>query len=259
MKTGRLLFLGTGGSMGVPVPACHCAVCHSGIEQNQRLRPSVLFTIDGKNILVDASPDLRMQALKHNINKIDGVILTHAHNDHTAGLDDLRAFHKEKDEPLHLLMSQVTFDEVKNRFYYFFDPTRITQGLKPNFQIDYFKEQQGLINFLGVSIRYMTYLQAGMFVTGIRIGDVAYLTDVHTYSENIFKDLEGIHTLVISALRFTPSIMHLTVDQAVAFAKKTSAKKTWLTHISHDLDHERTNAYLPDDIRMAYDGLEIVF
>lgn len=259
MTNGRLLFLGTGGSMGIPVSACHCTVCRSGIELNQRLRPSVLFTIDGKTILVDASPDLRLQTLKHNINKIDGIILTHAHNDHTAGLDDLRPFHKPQDEPLHLLMSHVTFDEVKSRFYYFFDPAKLSNSLKPNFQLDFFKDQRGLINFLDIPIRYMTYLQAGMHVTGIRIGDIAYLTDVHTYSENIFEDLEGIHTLIISALRFTPSIMHLTVDQAITFAKKTSAKKTWLTHISHDLDHERTNAYLPDDVRMSYDGLEIVF
>lgn len=258
MTNGKLLFLGTGGSMGVPVPGCQCDVCLSGTEHNQRFRPSALLSINGKQILIDTSPDLRMQALKNGIQKLDGVILTHAHNDHTAGLDDLRSFYRTK-EPVHLMMSHATYDEVKNRFFYFFDPAKLSISLRPNFSTHFLSGPTGTIDFLGIRFAYFTYLQLGMQVTGLRVGDLAYITDIHTYSESVFEHLDGIHTLIISALRFTPSKMHLSVDEAIAFSKKTTASKTWLTHISHELDHERTNAYLPDDVRMAYDGLEIVF
>jgi phosphoribosyl 1,2-cyclic phosphate phosphodiesterase len=258
---GQFIFLGTGGSMGVPVVGCPCAVCHSSSRHNTRLRPSALIKIGGKQILVDSGPDFRYQALKFGIREVDGVILTHAHHDHTAGVDELRIFTLRSGQPLPCLMSEETFNELKTRFYYIFDPRYTQDGVKltTDLAIQPLTEESGTVSFKGLGIRYMSYHQGGMRVNGLRFGDLAYVTDIKDYSPEIFDSLKGLKTLIISALRFTPSHLHFTVDEAVDFAIKVGAENTWLTHIAHELDHERTNAYLPESIRLSYDGLELKF
>lgn len=255
----RLLFLGTGSSIGVPVIACRCETCTSANPFNKRLRSSVLLKIDQTTLLIDAAPDLRQQALKFKIEKIDGVLFTHAHHDHTAGIDDLRTFHFINKKPLPCLASEVTAADLKMRYYYMFkeQPKEVIHASRLAVQL--LKDERGQVEFIGEMISYFTYLQLGMKVNGFRVGDLAYVTDIKEYPETIFEDLKGVQTLILSALRFTPSHMHLTVDEAIDFAKKVGAKRTWLTHIAHELEHEKTNNYLPSDIRLAYDGLEIDF
>ncbi len=255
---GRFLFLGTGGSMGVPAIACSCEVCRSESPYNQRSRPGYLLTINDRKIFIDASQDIRDQVLRHHIMSIDGVILTHAHHDHTAGVDDLRAFYAVKQAPLSLLLSEATFSELKKRFAYIFCPEEEGPSLIPRFNIQFFGKAEGMVEFLGIQIHYFTFHQAGMAVNGFRIGNFAFLSDIREYPESIFDILKGVDTLVVSALRFTPSHLHFTVDEAVAFTNKVGAKRAYLTHLAHDLDYERTNAYLPEHIRLAYDGLEII-
>lgn len=255
----KLLFIGTGGSMGSPVIGCQCGVCRSASPFDKRLRPSALIKVDNKNILIDAGPDLRTQALTHKINTLDGLILTHAHHDHIAGVDDLRAYLHNNQKPIELVLSGPTWEELRSRFFYFFTPERLSHSLIPEFNIKILPKDRGMIDFLALPLKYFTFIQAGMEVNGIRLGNMAYVSDIYNYPESIFEDLEGIEILIISALRFTPSKMHLSVDEALAFSRKVKAKKTWFTHISHDLDHQRTNAYLPEDVRLAYDGLEIDF
>lgn len=247
----KLTLLGTGGSVGVPIIGCDCGVCTSISRFNNRLRSSALLEIDHKQFLIDAGPDFRQQALRQHIQKLDGVILTHAHQDHTAGLDDLRPIHFNTKKPIPILLSQETADDVLIRFHYLFK--------SKHFDLQILPSSEGTVDFQGVDFQYLTYKQTGMKVNGIRKGSLAYLIDVKDYSENIFEQLQGVKILIINALRFMPSPMHLSVDDAIEFSQRVGAEQTWLTHLSHDLDYDKANAYLPSSVRMAYDGLEINF
>jgi phosphoribosyl 1,2-cyclic phosphate phosphodiesterase len=258
MTVPTFLFLGTGGSMGVPVIGCDCSVCTSDSPYNKRFRSSGLLTVGNKKILIDSGPDFRAQALRIDLKKLDGVIITHAHHDHTAGIDELRTLCMHSKESLPCLFSSETYEHLKKRFYYIFDtnpsPSKI---LITKLQPQVFDRLRGDVDFAGIKWRYFTYEQCGMPVIGLRVGDFAYVSDIFHYPETIFEDLAGIKTLVVSALRFTPSPVHFSVDQAIDFSRRAGAKKTWLTHIAHELDHEKTNCYLPENVRMAYDGLKI--
>ena len=254
---GTLIFLGTGGSVGVPVIGCSCEVCHSPDPLNQRLRPSALFRLGQRQFLIDAGPDFRMQALKHGITKLDGLLLTHAHHDHTAGIDDLRPIYYRRSSPLPVLLSAETAQDLHTRYSYLFPPER--EGKISRFRLQRLPEQAGEVIFENIAIQYVTYTQGGMQVNGYRIGDLAYLSDIRHFSSSIFEYLQGVRYLIISALRYTPSPLHFSVDEAIDFAKQLKAEHVWLTHISHELEHHQTNAYLPTHMHLAYDGLEIEF
>ncbi len=261
MTEGRFIFLGTGGSMGIPVVGCSCEICKSTLPHNTRLRPSAMIKILGRTFLIDCGPDFRLQALKHDIKTLDGLFLTHAHHDHTAGLDELRIFNLRSGQPLPCLVSPETLRELKMRFYYIFEGVYSAEGTKITTDLDLtlIEGKKGVIDFEGMPIGYMSYQQGGMEVQGFRFGDLAYLTDIKYFDQDIFDSLKGVKTLIISALRFTPSPLHFTVDDAIAFAKIVNAQQTWLTHIAHELEHSKTNAYLPESIRLSYDGLELSF
>ncbi len=255
----HLLFLGTGASMGVPVIGCQCAVCRSPLAFNHRLRPSVLLTINQKKLLIDAGPDFRQQALRHGIHVLDGLILTHAHHDHTAGIDDLRAIYYKREAPLPILLSSETSREIIKRFDYLFLPNPYLPEKGARMIMQELPDRQGKVIFEGIEISYITYEQGGMQVNGFRFGELAYLSDIRIFKESIFDSLKGVKKLIISALRFTSSPLHFSVDEAVDFAGRVGAEEVWLTHISHDLDHEKANAYLPGHVKLAYDGLTLYF
>ena len=189
---------------------------------------------------------------------LDGVIFTHSHQDHTGGIDDLRVYSFRNQATLPCLGSKETSDDIKRRFYFMFTEQKNEKGFE-RLKFEEFPETKGEYDFLGVKLSYFTYDQIGMPVNGLVFGNLAYVTDIHVYDDTIFEHLRGVETLILSALRFTPSHMHFTVDQAVDFARKTGAKKTYLTHTSHELDYYKTNSILPSDIRLAYDSLEIPF
>lgn len=254
-----LLFLGTGASSGIPLIGCTCAVCTSTNPYNQRLRPSVLITVEEKTFLIDTGPDLRAQALTHHITKLDGVLFTHTHYDHIAGIDELRSFYLLNKEPLPVLLSKPTYDELRVRYAYLFTEKSRDKSLTAQLNFSVLPSERGTISFQGVNIQYLTYEQGGMKVSGFRLGNMAYLSDLNKYDETIFEDLEGVEVLVVSALRYAPSYMHLTVEEASAFAKKVGAKKTYLTHLSHEIEHEEANKMLPEGICLSYDGLTIDF
>lgn len=245
--------------MGVPVIGCPCEVCNSDSPYNKRLRTSALLKIEDKKFLIDAGPDLRQQALKFKINKIDGVIFTHAHQDHTGGIDELRVYYMLYKQSVPCLMSKETYEDIRARFGYMFEVQPLEIKLLPRLAIEFLEDNKGITEFQGIPVQYMSYEQIGMKVTGYRFGKFAYVTDIRKYDEKIFEDLKGVEILVLSALRYTPSHMHFTVDEAVEFAQKVGAKETWLTHLAHELDYEKTNSYLPPNIRLAYDGLDIQF
>ena len=259
IASGHLLLLGTGGSMGVPLIGCSCLVCTSPSPYNKRLRPSALCVVGKKQFLIDCGPDFRQQALTYQIHHLDGVLFTHSHNDHTAGLDDLKVYTARSKKPLECLASRETFEELKRRFYYVFQQKPEYAGLTPRFNMHFLDNERGEAAFEGLRIGYFAYEQMGMRVNGFRFGDLAYVSDIRLYPDTIFEDLKGVKTLVLSALRFSPSAMHFNVDEAVDFAQRTGAERTWLMHIAHELEHEKTNAYLPQNIQMAYDGLKLDF
>lgn len=251
------LFLGSGSSAGVPVIGCDCEVCTSSSPSNKRLRPSLLITTKGKNFLIDVGPDFRTQALTHKITHLDGVLLTHTHYDHVGGIDDLRVFYFAHEKRMPCLLSKETFEEIKIRCHYLLRPLK--DGHAVSAQLDFFvlEKDFGTVQFEGVTWDYMSYTQSGMKVTGFRLGKFAYVSDIRTYEENIFDALKGVEILVLSALRQEQSIMHFSVPEAVEFAHKVGAKQTWITHISHGLDHEKTNQTLPPHVRLSHDGLKI--
>lgn len=255
----KFLFLGTGGSMGIPLIGCECPICSSTSSFNRRSRPSALITFDEKNILIDCGPDFREQALKYKINRLGGICFTHSHYDHTAGVDELRIYNLRWKKELPCLLSRETAEDLAHRFYYLFDEKSPYAQIMAKFSLQFLEKDRGAANFQGLKVRYMSYQQLGMKVNGFRFGNLAYVTDIQNYPETIFSDLAGIDILILSALRFTPSPMHFSVDQAIDFAQKLQAKEVWLTHIAHELEHEKTNAYLPSNMKLAYDGLELNF
>lgn len=255
----KLLFLGTGSSGGVPKIGCECAVCTSKSTYNKRLRPSVLLQYDQKNILIDAGPDFREQAIRYKIKHLSALILTHTHYDHIGGLDDLRIFYFIEKKPIHCLLSYCSFEEIKLRFYYQFLENTEDNSKTVKFEYLVLPRDRGAIDFHGLHIQYLTYLQGEMPILGLRIGSLAYITDIRTFPETIFEDLKGIDTLIVSALRETPSPIHFSLEESLVFAEKTGCKKAYFNHIDHELDHEKTNKNLPDWARLSFDGQEIEF
>lgn len=253
--TRSFLFLGTGSSMGIPVPTCHCTVCRSSYPYNQRLRPSGLLKLGKKRFLMDAGPDFRQQALKFGIERLDGLFLTHTHFDHVAGLDDLRAYYFLHEQRLPCLLSKSSYEDLQRRFPYFFQISDddVMGGSRFQFQLI----GSDVEMFEGEKVQIMTYEQGNMQINGYRLGSFAYIMDLKVFSEAIYEALKGVEVLVMSALRYRPSPAHLTIDEAALFARKVGAQKTWFSHISHETDHEEINRKLPTGVQLAYDGLEI--
>ncbi len=251
------LFLGTGASAGVPVIGCKCAVCTSSSPFNRRLRSSGLLKVKSKQFLIDVGPDFRQQALHYQIDRLDGLLLTHTHYDHIAGIDELRIFNFRMKRPMPCLLSKETLQDLLRRYYYLFEPNIEGATLSAQLEPHLLEKEFGSVSFEGVAFGVLTYLQAGMRVNGFRCGDFAYLSDIHDFDEKkVFEALQGVNKLVVSALRKNPSPVQFTVDEAIAFAGKAGVKETWLTHLSHSLDYEES---LPEGIHWGYDGLEIEF
>lgn len=253
---GKLLFLGTGSSMGIPMIGCPCGVCHSQNILNQRLRPSVLIDVQNKRILIDIGPDFRIQALKYGINHLDGVILTHTHFDHIAGLDELRTFYILNRQSIPVLLSSDSFSDLKQRYPYLFRQKSWGTSLSAQLTFHLLENERGNINFLDHRIGYMTYEQGGMKVNGYRFGNLAYISDIKNYSESLLEDLYGVEILIISGQH---SPMHLSIEEGMQLSQKVNPQKTYFTHISHESDHEEVNRLLPSGYALAYDGLTLNF
>lgn len=251
------LFLGTGASAGIPVIGSNKGASASDSPYDKRLRTSGLLKVRNKFILIDAGPDFRQQALTHHINHLDGVIFTHTHFDHIAGIDDLRIYFFLQHHKLPCLVSKETYEEIKRRYYYLLGPAYENKSMGAQLEFIQLQKEYGDVIFEALPLKYFSYHQSGMKVTGIRYKDFAYVTDIKEYSDEIFTSLEGINTLVISALRRSASPMHFTVDEAIDFARRIGAKQTYFTHISQDLIHEKESQELPQGFFMGYDGLEL--
>jgi phosphoribosyl 1,2-cyclic phosphate phosphodiesterase len=259
---GLLTFLGTGTSMGVPTLGCDCPVCTSADPRDRRLRPSALLRWHEQGcgrervVVIDTGPDFREQALRNGLTRVDAVFYTHSHADHILGMDDLRplsfAVFREGG-PIPLYASPETA-AVLQRIYDYTFSEHSTYPTRARVQLHALTERTEVY---GVSFLRVPLLHGEMEIAGFRFGRAAYLTDVSAIPESSFALLEGLDHLVVSALRHQPHPSHATVEQAVAWARRIGARHTWLTHIAHDLGHEETNRALPDNIRLAYDGLSL--
>lgn len=257
---GQLTFLGTGTSMGVPTLGCDCAVCTSADPRDRRLRPSLrLRWNDGeceRTVVIDTGPDFREQALRHKIRLVDAVFYTHGHADHVFGLDDLRplSFIAEREYgPIPLYASPETTEVLERVFNYTFSP-KATYPTRARVKLMPLSDRTAIH---GVEFVRIPVVHGHLEIAGFRFGRTAYLTDAGSIPEPSFALLEGLDTLVVSALRHKPHPSHATIEQALGWAKRIGAKHTWFTHMAHDLGHEETNRMLPDGVELAYDGLEI--
>jgi len=249
----ELLFLGTGTSYGVPVIGCKCEVCTSGNPKNVRCRPTALLSVGKVRILIDACPELRVQCLKYGVDRVDAVLLTHAHADHIFGLDDLRAFNNLRGGPIDVYANGSTVAELKRRFDYVFKPTQIGGGI-PLLNLH---EAAGEFNVLGVTVTPVPALHGRLPVLGYRIGPLAYLTDVSALPDESAALLEGLDVLVIGALRYRPHPTHFNIEQSLAVRRKLMPRTCYFTHLTHNVDHDRLQAELPEGVFAAFDGLTI--
>lgn len=252
-------FLGTGASAGVPVVGCKCEICQSTSPHNQRLRPSGLIKIGNQSLLIDIGPDFRQQALRYQIDRIDGLLLTHTHYDHIAGIDELRIFFVREKRAVPCLLSKESYDDLRKRYDYLFKQSGEKGSLTAQLELQVLEKDHGETEFLGQKIGYVSFFQGGMKVTGFRFGRFAYISDIRDYDDSIFDYLRGVEVLVLSALRKEPSPLHLSLEEAVAFSRKVGAKLTRLTHIAHAIDHETANRALPPDVQLGYDGQKLEF
>lgn len=259
MSQARLILIGSGASMGVPMIGCQCQVCDSDDPCNHRTRTAALIEWEGRRLLLDAGPDVRRQMLRHKVPSLDGLILTHSHYDHMNGIDELRAFYYLQQQPIPCLLSPETLAEMRIQFSYLFHEGEDGAYVTPHFQFHTVPHERGRVEFLERTVGYFSYEQAGMRVLGLRFGDLAYVTDIYSPPSTLLEDLAGVRILLLSALRFTPSPVHLSIDQAVELAREVGAEETYFIHIAHDLDHRRTNRVLPEGFALGYDGLELAF
>lgn len=248
----KVTVLGTGTSAGVPVIGCDCPVCTSGDPRNNRLRSSILLRNGPRAIVVDTGADFRQQALRWSINRLDAVLITHAHSDHIAGIDEVRLYNWKQKAVMPVYASAETHDSLRRRFDYIFHPIQ-TGGGVPQLDLQTVHDE---FEVLGLRVVVLPVMHGRMPVIGFRFGDFGYITDASEVPPETRERLRGVRYLILNALRHRPHPTHLTVEQAVEVTRDIGPERAWFTHITHDLDHVETNAALPEGIALAHDGLE---
>jgi riboflavin kinase/FMN adenylyltransferase len=242
--------------MGVPTVGCHCAVCQSTDPHDKRLRPSILLSRNGQNVVIDTTPDFRAQALTARLDRLEAVLLTHGHADHIQGFDDIRPFNIRQRAAMPVYGSQETFRAIRRAFSYVFD-TKPSLSTVPSVILH---EVKGPFELLGVPIIPVPLLHGEMEVLGFRFGRAAYLTDFSRLPEACVPLLEDLDDLIIDALRDIPHPMHQTVEQALALVDELKPRRAWFTHIAHELSHAATNERIRKagyaHVQLAYDGLQ---
>jgi phosphoribosyl 1,2-cyclic phosphate phosphodiesterase len=259
--------------MGVPTLGCGCAVCTSPDPRDRRLRPAVLVRWNETNtivpdnthesaanrervVVIDTGPDFREQALRSGVKRVDAVFYTHSHADHILGLDDLRPLSFKafrEGGPIPLYATAETAAALESIFSYTFSPLA-TYPNRARVRLEPLAERTPVH---GVEFQRIPLMHGEMEIVGYRFGRGAYLTDVSNIPEESFRLLDGLDHLVLSALRYKPHPSHANVEQALGWARRIGARQTWLTHIAHELGHEKTNLALPSGVALAYDGLTV--
>lgn len=248
----ELTFLGTGTSNGVPIIGCHCDVCRSADPRDQRSRSSVVIRAGETTLLVDTATELRHQAIRARIQRIDAVLMTHAHADHTGGFDDLRRFNEIQQEWLQVYCSEHTAAMLRERYAYTFVEQYPFFGGKPDLRLI---EVDGPFTAAGVEVIPVPLLHGRLPILGFRVGDLAYLTDAKTIPDESWPLLEGVDTLVVNALRERAHPTHFNFEEALQAIARVQPRQAFLTHISHETAHSDIVKRLPAGVGPAFDGL----
>jgi len=247
--------LGTGTSTGVPMAGCPCPVCTSPLPENQRSRCSALLNYRNRNILIDPCTDFRQQALREKIPGIDAVLLTHTHADHIHGIDDLRAFNPPDGESIPVFGSRESLDHLRGAFRYIFSDGDAS-GYRPRLTVHAVTDSFPLF---GLRVEPIPLIHGTGRSLGFRIGPFAYLTDCSAIPQDSAPKLLKLDVLVLDALRFRPHFSHFNIPQAIETAQGLGARRTLLTHLSHEVEHRRDSQNLPPGIELAWDGLRLEF
>ncbi len=254
----RIIILGCGSSSGVPVIGCSCATCLSDNPRNKRTRASILIEIEGKRLLVDTSPDLRQQALREGITKVDAIIYTHDHADHTHGIDDTRSFNYHKDGEIEAFADAPTLAALQQKFPYAFRPRPDRVWYRPSLTLrEIPSNPYRIFNVLGIDITPIPQQHGAMGSLGFRIENTAYCTDVKEFSPASWALLEGVDTWIIDCLRPTPSHTHSTLEATLEWIRQLKPKRAILTHMAHELEYGVLKQMLPHGVEPAYDGMVI--
>lgn len=250
----QLVMLGVGSSAGTPVIGCGCNTCKSENPRNKRTRCSAAFTLPaGEVILIDTGPDLRQQALREGLNRVDAVLYTHAHADHMHGIDDLRAFCQLQKKQIPLYGQDAVIEHIHSKFSYtlrepggFWDlPVLCTHTVQEPFEL------------FGQTIIPIPVQHGRIGILGYRVGNVAYLTDVSEIPDSSLQLLQGLDTLLLDCLRYEPHFTHIHLEQSLTYASLIKARQTYLIHMTHDIEYETLTRQLPPDVHVAYDGLRV--
>lgn len=260
----EILILGSGTSHGVPMIGCDCAVCRSDNPKNRRFRPSILVRNQGRTILVDTTPELRMQALTFDVRRVDAVLFTHTHADHIFGLDDIRRFNDLLDAEIPVYGDEGTLDDIRRIYPYIFKETQAGGG-KPRLTLHSIPPEMELF---GLTIRSFYVLHGKLPVLAYRfegIGEegvlrrVAYVTDVSHIPDEAKAHLQNLDLLLLDAVRFDPHPTHFGLYQALDAIAELQPRRALLTHLSHHFDHDAVNAQLPPNVELAYDGQRLIY
>lgn len=252
----QILFLGSGTSTGVPMIGCKCATCRSSDPRDSRTRSSVLFRWhDGaalRQVLVDTSTDLRFQALREGLNRIDAVLYTHSHADHVHGLDELRSFNFIQKTDIPCYGSVETLEKIRSRFDYIFVPGGYEGGGLPKLTLHAVEDN---FELFGMKIEVLPVRHGPTRVFGYRVGPIAYITDCNEMPEETLRKVRGARLFVVGATQRKSHPTHFNLDQAIEAIGKTGAQKGYITHMNHDLKHNEVSAELPPGVALAHDGL----
>jgi phosphoribosyl 1,2-cyclic phosphate phosphodiesterase len=267
----RFTFLGTGTSAGIPAIGCHCEVCTSADPRDQRLRTSAAITFTDKSgqdrvILIDPGPDLRQQALRAKFDRLDAILITHNHVDHTWGLDEVRRFNAVMRQPIDIYAEPHTIDFLSRVYQHIFDPSRNIQESFVATLIAHRIAAEQPLDLFGLRILPIRLLHGRLPILGFRFDyprdtapnspfPLAYCTDVSGIPPETWRHFEGVRTLVLDALRHRHHPTHFTLGQAIGVAQRVNAEQTYFVHMAHDLGHATTEADLPESMQLAYDGL----
>lgn len=249
----KITILGSGTSQGVPVIACECAVCQSLDYRDKRLRVSVHLQVEGKSFIIDSGPDFRQQVLRERIKRLDALIFTHEHKDHTAGMDDIRAFNFAQHQDMPVYAEERVIHQLQKEFSYIFSGINYP-GIP---RVDLHPITEEPFDVLGVTFTPIRVMHYKLPVLGFRVKNFTYITDANFISEEEKEKIRGSEVIVLNALRHEPHISHFSLSEAIELLEDLAPKQAYLTHISHLLGfHQDVEKELPPFINLAYDGLK---